>query len=329
MASLNEVFLISLGIILLGFLLRKFDIASEENGKFLARLAFYVTLPAVIFTTITSMTISKEILAYPIIIWLFSLIVWGVTFLLVRNRPITEKGLFFITTIGFNVHNFAFPLVEGIWGLQGLHLIAMWGAGNTFIVFGFSYIIASILSPNSQSKMTSSMTETFSVAFKQLIKSLPLISLIVAVFVNLSGFQTPLIIEEFLSILARANSTIVLLLLGILFEIDLPKEKLKNINSILIIRYVFGLTIGIILFFILPFPHVFRVILLIGMVLPVGLSITTFAVEFGYDIESVTFLTNASILLSYFLISTLNCSNRRSLPSPSSFAPQVTPNYFG
>ena len=47
---------------------------------------------------------------------------------------------------GFNIRLFAYPLVEAIWGLEGLKYFGMFDMGNSIIVFGVCYIFTSVYS---------------------------------------------------------------------------------------------------------------------------------------------------------------------------------------
>jgi len=294
--GLNDVFLITMGIILLGFILKKTGIATEEHGKFLARLAFYITIPAVIFITITSIEVNFSLLSFPLIILIYSSIIWGLTYFIIFKKSKDQKGLYLLTILGFNVHNFGFPIVEGIWGSVGLSYLAMWGAGNSIIVFGLLYILAAKYSPENLSLSSGKQV------LYQLLHSIPLLTLILAILISLLNISIPIVINDFSQILARANSAIVLLLLGILLDFKISKEKWIDITNILVIRYVFGILIGLILFWLLPFDHFLRIIILISLILPVGLSITTYAVEFDHDLQLIGIITNLSIIISFFLI---------------------------
>ncbi|MGV9173434.1 MAG: AEC family transporter, partial [Promethearchaeia archaeon] len=53
MTDPNLVFFLSLAIILIGYLIKRANIISEEEGKGIAKLIINVTLPALIFDVIT------------------------------------------------------------------------------------------------------------------------------------------------------------------------------------------------------------------------------------------------------------------------------------
>jgi hypothetical protein len=105
-----------------------------------------------------------------------------------------------------------------------------------------------------------------------------------------------------MDILGRANSALTLLLLGIFLNFHFEKSKWKNILKILGIRYLFGLVIGISLFFLLPFNLLYRGILSIALILPIGLAMIPYAVEFEYDEELMGMAINLSLVISFVLM---------------------------
>lgn len=143
--------------------------------------------------------------------------------------------------------------------------------GNSLTMFVFCYVIAAFFSAS----------ET-NIGIKEIVRksfsSLPLISYIIALLVNLSGFH---FLSPFISIckiVSKANMPLSLLLLGVCLNFSIDKIYYKSIAKILIIRYSIGLAIGLILFFALPFNLTFKYTLLIGLILPIGMAVIPYAV---------------------------------------------------
>ena len=67
-------------------------------------------------------------------------------------------------------------------------------------------------------------------------------------------------------------------------------------------RYSFGLVIGLLLFFLLPFDQLYRGILAIALILPVGLAIIPFTVEFSYNERVSGMIANLTIIISFVLL---------------------------
>src|SRR6056297_2664624 len=148
--SVNYTFLLSLTIIVLGNLLKRWKVITNENGKFMARLIFKLTLPAIILDTVPYVELDVSLAIMPLISFGFSLVVVGLGILIFKKSPREEKGLILMNIIGFNVGNFAYPLVEGIWGDKGLQYVAMFDVGNAFTIFALMYVIAAIYAPKKE-----------------------------------------------------------------------------------------------------------------------------------------------------------------------------------
>ena len=302
MVDVNYIFILSLIIIIIGYVIKKLNIITEENGKTIAKIIFNVTLPAVILKVTSTIELNIALILLPLISLIFSLFVAVIALIIFRNYPPKTKGIILMTIIGFNVANFAFPLVEGLWGQEGLQYIAFVDMGNAVTIFVVCYIFGSIYSPkvNAEDKKVD-----FKYIGKRLLKSTPLISYIVALTINFSGIVMPIFFFDLLDILSRANTALTLLILGIYLNFKFEKAEWNTILKVVIIRYSFGLCVGLLLFFLLAayqFNQLFRIIITISLILPVGLAIIPFSTEFGYDQKLVSIITTISIIISFFLI---------------------------
>ncbi|MHA1491393.1 MAG: AEC family transporter [Promethearchaeota archaeon] len=302
MADVNYIFLLSLAIIVIGYIVKKLNIITEENGKVIAKIIFNITLPAVILKITSVIEFDPTLIFLPLITISFSLIMAIIGMIIFRNYSKTTKGLMLMAIIGFNIANFAFPLIEGIYGQEGLQYIALVDAGNAFSIFVVCYIIASIFSPIIQAEDKKKIDIKY--IAKQLITSAPLMSYVIALSINLSGLDMPIFVIDLLDILARANTALILLLLGIYLSFKFEKKEWNIILKVLVIRYSFGITIGLLLFFFLPanqFNPLFRVIIAVSLILPIGMAVIPFSVEFEYNEKLMSMMVNLSIIISFIL----------------------------
>ncbi|MHA1104500.1 MAG: AEC family transporter [Promethearchaeota archaeon] len=302
MTDVNIVFLISLTIIAIGYLLKRTKILTEENGEVIARIIFNLTLPAVILKVTSTINLEITLILLPLISILYGLFMVLIGLIVFKKYPKNIKGILFMSIIGFNVANFSFPLIEGIWGETGLQLIAMVDAGNAISIFIICFTIGriySIKNENDESKVN------FKNVLSSLLKSVPLISYIVAIIINLSGILIPFFFSELIDIISRANSPLVLLLLGVFLNFRFQKNQWVMIGKSLLLRYTLGLGCGLLLYFLLPaliFNELFRIIIVISLILPVGLAVIPFSVELEYDKKLMTIIVNLSILISFGLV---------------------------
>ncbi len=297
MKSVNYTFILSLSIIALGYILKHRKILTVEHGKSAAKIIFNVTLPALIIKTISSIELNKTMLMMPVISLLFSVLPLSLVFIILKNKPAPEKGIAAITAAGFNVGLFSFPLIEGLFGQEGLKYMAMFDFGNAFVIFGIVYLLGYSLSDLTDQKL---LTPTKSL--RLLFSSIPFMSYLAAILINITKFHIPVFAGNILDILARSNMALALLTLGLTLSFNFEKSHWDVIVKIVAVRYAAGISAGIILFFLLPYSRMIKLLLLFGLTLPVGLSSIPFAVEFGYDSEVTGTINNITIVASFLIM---------------------------
>ncbi len=302
MADVNVIFLLSILIVVIGFILKRLKVLKETDGDTISRLIFNVTLPAVIFKFATTIQFDFSLILLPVMGILFGFLIAFVAFLIFRKEPSKLKGVMIMTTMGFSVGNFFFPLVEGIWGQQGMQYVALFDLGNAFTLFVTCYLLSVIYSPQNQDY---SVKINYKLILKRVIRSGPLLSYFVAILINVSGIVIPNFFSEFIDILARANTALAWLLLGVFLHLKFDKKEWISIIKVLVIRYSVGLLVGLCLFFFLPqsiFSPLFRLIICLSLILPMGLSVIIFSVENGHNQKFATMIANLTILISFGLI---------------------------
>lgn len=304
MSDVNIEFLLALIVIIIGFLLKTGNIISEENGKVIAKLVFNITLPSVIFSTIVSIEITPQLFLLAVIPIMYGSVLFLIAYIFLRNKELSVKGLSLMSVMGFNVAHLAFPLIQGIWGQEGLKYIAMFDVGNGFVIFLMSYLVGSFFSPKNDEL---EKQELVKVGFKNVATSGPLIAYFIALPLNLLGLYDPGFfiwgfISDIINKFANANSALTLLLLGIFLNFQFEKTEWKQIGRVLVFRYGFGLFVGLFLYFILPFEQLYRGILVVALILPIGLAVIPFTVEFLFDEEVAGTMVNLSIIISFVLM---------------------------
>jgi hypothetical protein len=122
---------------------------------------------------------------------------------------------------------------------------------------------------------------------------------LVALALALSSIKIPPIIGGLIELPARANSLLVLLLLGIYFRPFVDRSGASRLVKLLAIRYGFGVGVGLLLYFIMPLPHLVRVIMATALILPVGLTTVPFSAEFKLDAQFASMMVNVTMIVSF------------------------------
>lgn len=293
-ASLNQQFIISLFIILIGFLTRRFGLFKEEDKATFSKVLFNITLPALI---IKSLQTDLDMAALNMLIYGFG---FGIFMILLslfigRRKERTERGLYAMTIPGFNVGLFAFPLVEAIWGIPALTYVIMFDMGNAYIIFGACYFFAKYFKED-KAKLN------MSVMFGSLLRSTPFVTYNIALLLNLAGFRIQGLPLDFLSTLGDANTPLAFLLLGMSISPLFDKDNLRVLRNILLSRYIAGIAVGVFLYLITPVHPILSPLLLILFLLPLSMSTLPFSIQLGYDINFVGMVNSITIVISYFVI---------------------------
>ncbi|MDZ7900125.1 MAG: AEC family transporter [Arcicella sp.] len=299
MSQTNTVFLTALSIIFLGYFLKKKNIITEEEGKTVSKLLMHTTFPALMFVTMLRIHFEWNLLLLPLLSFLFSLITMVTATYFFRDFPRKMKAIFIMGSGGFNLGLFAYPLIEGIWGYSGMVYAAMFDFGNSFAVFGLVYGTGVFMSDKNQGANIKANTKQ---ALLKIITLLPFQAILIGVFFNLTAIPLPQILLDILDVLAKGNKVIVLLIMGIYMNLHITPDLFKKVSKVLSIRYFWGFLIGFLCFFFLPVEQLYRNVLLIVIIIPVGMTIIPFSNELGYDTEVAGMLVNVSMLVSFAMM---------------------------
>jgi malate permease and related proteins len=295
LGNVNSQFLTSLLIIFLGYIGKRFDLVKERDGEGISRIIFNFTLPSLVITTFSTIKIDASLILLPFINITYCVFMAILAILIFRNQPKKNKGVLTMTSTGFNIGLFAYPLVESLWGIEGLKYFGMFDMGNALIVFGLCFFIAGYYSSDEAGVNINDI-------LKRIIRSIPLLAYMVTLALNIAGLQYPKIMLDVAKIVSRANMPLSLLLLGIYLSFNFDKSYWKDMGAVLALRYGVGILVGMVLYFILPLEQLFRYTVLIGMVLPISMTIIPYSVHFNYDERFVGTLTNFTIIISFILV---------------------------
>jgi malate permease and related proteins len=295
LTSFNHQFLYCVLIIVIGYILKRSTIIQEKDGEGLSRIIFNLTLPTLIIVTFSDLKMEPSLFLLIIIAAVYGLFLGFLGLFAFKKGNRETKGMLGMMVPGFNIGLFAYPLVEVIWGKEGIKYFGMFDVGNAFIVFGLSYLIGSFYS-NDQVKLD------VKTVVGKMSKSIPFMTYMFVVIINLLGLKLPEVVLNVSEIISAANMPLSLLLLGIYLNFSFDKSYINLMLKYLGIRYGVGLAVGMLLFFFLPFDDMFKYTMLIGLILPTSVSVLPYSVEFGYDQKFVGTLSNVTIVISFVLL---------------------------
>ena len=289
-SDVNQQFLLSICIILLGYIAKRTRYLTEKEGESIAQLIFNITLPALVFNVFSHLPLQPQLALLPVLGFTLNGILCLCVLFIFRKHDRNVRGMMGMALAGANMGLFAYPLVEAIWGAKGLTYIAMYDLGNSYVVFLVCYVVGAYFSGEHP------------INWKQLlhsvVRSVPLMSSLFALSINLLGWKLPDLVLQTTQVISKANMPLSLLLLGMYLNFSFPADQRKILLKALGCRYLIGGTLGGLLCWLLPYDSLFRHSLLLAGILPLPTMVLTYAVIFGYDRRMTGAMLNASVIIS-------------------------------
>lgn len=291
-----ENIVLNIFIILIGYLIKKFDLFPQETGGVLSKLVIYITLPATILKVFLTSTLSKELFILPFASFFLGLFIFLIGFLFIKNVNLDRhlKWTLLISICGYNVGLFSYPFIKVLYGDEGLLYMAMFDIGNSFIVFGLSYALSLIAEDGIK-------FNSLPIIFKKVISFFPLDIYIVSLLLNVLNIKVPNLLINLISQLSLPNSPLALLTIGYFLDFRLNKEELKALVYGLFLRFLPGIVLSFLLFFIFSDSLMVRIIS-IGSLLPAPLVVVIYSNEKKLNVKFASFYVSISILLGIIFL---------------------------
>lgn len=281
-----------ISIFALGYSLKKINLFTKENADLFLKVVFYISLPALIVPSIIDTELSVDFIYLPFIAVSIIAITYGIAYLFggLLHLPRLSLGVFLVGSMIINV-GFILPFVIVTYGDEGLARISLFDFGNGLLVYTFVYYIAHKYGTEENSRK---------MVLKKIVGSIPLWAIFLAVGINLSNTQLPLVANNFLELMGAMTIPLIMLSLGVYFS---PKiDKFVPLIVAISIRMGFGLLLGFILVTIFNLEGLTRTIVLLGSAAPVGYNTLTFSSLENLDKEFAASLISFSILIGMILI---------------------------
>mmetsp|Transcript_12765 Transcript_12765/g.54027 ORF Transcript_12765/g.54027 Transcript_12765/m.54027 type:complete len:469 (+) Transcript_12765:2092-3498(+) len=334
MAELVTRVFLTISYAIFGYLLKRFGVVTREDGAAILKFVVNVTLPALLILTLTN----GGNLGGPATPYIFGVATLSGAFAMLaanaayRLRPNKERALLIGSSTGVNLGTFAYPFIEALWGFEGLRIAALYDIPNGILVFGFAY---ALFMTSAKPVETATYAEKSVVgnpnifAILKNVLTFPPMSVIIlsAVVVALSGTGDsasllPSVVITFLAPIAAANRPLVLVTMGILFQPNLPRKKIRTAAHFLFSKYSLALASAAMVTFIVPqslgdVRHVLPALVL----MPVPSACVRYAIDSDCDVELATCLANFSQVASLLAVCALGVISSRAALLPAWVVP--------
>lgn len=280
-----------IAIIVLGYVLKKAGVFKEEDFGVLSKICIRITLPGAIITSFAGKEIDPGLL-----VLLFLGIGCGVLYIclgfLLNLRSAKEDRAFDILNLpGYNIGCFTMPFAQSFLGPMGVIATSLFDSGNAFVCLGGAFGVAS--------SVKDGRGFDFKRIFKALSRSVPFMTYLIMVAMNLLRIPVPGMVIECASIIGGANSFMAMFMIGVGFKLTLgDRSQMGKIVKILGVRYGVGAILAVLFYFVLPLDIQVRQALVILAFSPIGSAVPPFTAELGGDVGLSSAINSMAIVIS-------------------------------
>lgn len=261
-------------MIVLGYVMKRKGIFKVEDRQVLSNLVFMITLPCVLISSFKSFQYSNSLIISIFVGLGVNLLMLFIGKTFAGSKDNATKGLYMMSCCGYNIGTFTFPFVSSFLDASSMIIVAMFDIGNAIMSLGGAYAITSSVT-NSNEKAS---IKDF---FKRLLSSIPFVTYMTMLVISLIGIKLPEEVYTLTDMIGGASTFLVMFMIGIMLEIQIPKDDIKDVVSVISIRYIGSLIIAILIYTLLPVPMMFKKALMIAVFAPTAAVSVVFCQKLG------------------------------------------------
>lgn len=284
-----------IAIIALGMFLRRAGFFKAEDFGVLSKIAIRITLPASIIYSFSGKKLDPALLAVALIGLGGGILYMACGWLMNRSRE--DKAFGIVNTAGYNIGNFTLPFVQSFLGPVGVITTSLFDVGNACVCLGSSYALASVVKDGSGFDLKR--------LGKALMTSVPFLTYILMVTLNLLDLGLPQPVVECAGIIGNANAFVAMLMIGVGFRLEADRAQLGRIAGLLLLRYGVAAVLALLCWNFLPFEQSVRAAVVILLFSPIASAAPAYTGELGGDTGLSSAINSISILCSIVIIVTL------------------------
>ena len=286
-----------IAIIVLGYVLRQRGFFGPEAFGLLSKIVIKVTLPCALIASSAGKPIDATMLAISALGLGGGVLYMIAGWLLNRKGSREEQAFGVLNVPGYNIGTFALPFTQGFLGPMGVLTTSLFDVGNAFVCLGGSFGVARAMKEGGKVNLGRIL--------KAPLTSIPFLTHVVLVTLNLLNWNVPGPIVTFAGIVGNANAFLAMLMIGVGFKLSGDSRQYGTIAKILVTRYAIAAALALLYYFVLPFSLEIRQALVILAFSPIGSAVPVFTAELKSDVGLSSAINSIAIVISIVIIVTL------------------------
>lgn len=281
-------------MILLGYILRRIGFFGPETFGVLSKIVMKMTLPAALIAGAAGNPIDASMLNIALL-GMVGGFVYLLLGLLLGFRESRSRQAFYMENLsGYNIGTFALPFTQSFLGPVGVLTTSLFDLGNAIFCFGGAYCAAQAVKEGGKPDVRRIVGTALT--------SLPFLTHLVMVILNLNCLTPPRPILTLAQILGAGNAFLAMLMIGVSIQVCADREKIGTLVKLLAVRFGAAIPIALAFFWLLPFSLEIRQTLVILCFTPLTSTTPFFTAELGEDVGLASTINSLSIVISIGII---------------------------
>ena len=270
-----------------GVALRRADWASADHGRALLKFVFNVALPILILGALTGVPLAREHAVLPIAAIITSLVGWGAAAWVARRfaLPKTGEGAMVMCAMCINV-SMIYPFAALSLGAAAFSQLVMFDMGHALLVWTVTTVVACKYGGHA---------DDIPVLLKRTLGAPPLLVMIVALTLNLSGAPIPRGVLPGVLFIGQVLILLVPLAMGLL--VSARGMRRPEVIAAVVLRSGLGALLGGGLAWLFHLDGAAAAIAIIGAAAPIGFTSVVLSAREGLDLD----LAASAAAISVFL----------------------------
>lgn len=297
MANPVEIILVPTLMILVGLLLRKTKILSQNHSSLLSSIVINISLPSLIFINIATADISGEMIYLPITAFAISFICMVIAFIYSKIRHYTKVKTWTIIILValMNTAFIGYPIVLGVFGNEGFVRAIFFDMAMAIMLVFFGMVLSSQFGGDRKEVLLNGL------------KFVPLWALLFGILFNLFNIPMGYVLENSLTYLGNSTIPLIMLSLGLTINFADFKSYLSDTIFVCLARLLIA---PLLLYALLLYLGVSGLIMNVSVIesaMPTAMNALVLAITYNLDVElvsSVVFMTTILSVVTLPLIIT-------------------------
>lgn len=295
MVSSVEIILVPTLMIVVGVLLKRFDIVAEEHSSILSKIVLNITLPALIFLNIATCTIDFQMVYLPFISFGLSFICMLIAYLYSKLRSYSKIKTWTIIILlaMMNTAFIGYPIILGVYGNEGFTYAIFYDMAVAILFVIFGLILSTIFGGNRKEVIHNGLS------------FVPLWAIIIGIIFNIFHIPLGYVLENSLSYLSQATIPLIMLSLGLTINFKDFKSHISDVVFISSSRLILAPLILYVILSIIGFNGFMLNVSVLQSAMPTAMNSLVLAITYDLDTELVScviFLTTVLCLVTLPLI---------------------------